>query len=288
MRRDRCYPHRPMYTKPTKSPSDVKQVTLTTLQKMKAAGEKIACLTAYDASFAARFDAEGVDVLLVGDSLGMVVQGRDSTVPVTMDEMVYHARLVERGVSRSFLMVDMPFLSYATPEQAIHNAGRLMQEGGAKMVKLEGGVQQAEVVEFLTSRDVPVCAHIGLQPQAVHKLGGYKVQGKGGEAAERMRADARALVEAGADVLLLECVPSALAADITRASPVPVIGIGAGPDVDGQILVSYDIMDITPGRKPKFARNFLEGQGSIAAATSAFVAAVRDGSYPAPEHCFDD
>lgn len=277
-----------MYTKPTKNPSDVAQVSLTTLRKMKAAGEKFACLTAYDASFAALLDGAGVEVLLVGDSLGMVVQGRDSTVPVTVDDMVYHARLVERGVSRAFLMVDMPFLSYATPDQAIRNAARLMQEGGAKMVKLEGGAQQAEVVEFLTARDVPVCAHIGLQPQAVHKLGGYKVQGKDSAAADRMRADARALVDAGADVLLLECVPSKLAADITRASPVPVIGIGAGPDVDGQILVTYDMLGITPGRKPKFSKDFLQGNGSLAEAARAYVAAVRDGGYPGPEHRFDD
>ena len=271
-----------MYTKPEKAPSQTATVTLTTLAKMKAAGERIACLTAYDASFAALLDGAGVDLLLVGDSLGMVVQGRDSTVPVTLADMIYHAQLVERGVSRAFLVVDMPFMTYATPEQALTNAARLMQEGGAKMVKLEGGVQQAEVVEFLTARGIPVCAHIGLQPQMVHKLGGYKVQGKDDAAAKRMRDDARALEQAGADMLLLECVPSSLAAAVTAAAKVPVIGIGAGPSVDGQILVTYDMFDLTPGRKPKFARNFLAGQPSLADAARAYVAAVRDGSFPAP------
>ena len=275
-----------MYTKPEKSPSQATTVTLTTLAKMKSAGERIACLTAYDASFAALLDGAGVDVLLVGDSLGMVVQGRDTTVPVTLDDMIYHARMVERGVSRAFLMVDMPFMTYATPEQALTNAARLMQEGGAKMVKLEGGVQQAEVVEFLTARGIPVCAHIGLQPQMVHKLGGYKVQGKDEAAAKRMRDDARALEQAGADLLLLECVPNALAAAVTAAARVPVIGIAAGPSVHGQILVTYDLFDLTPGRKPKFARNFLAGRSSLAEAASAYVAAVRDGSFPAPEHSF--
>lgn len=276
-----------MYTKAAKRPSEVASVTLGTFAKMKAAGERIACLTAYDASFAALLDGAGVDLVLVGDSLGMVIQGRESTVPVTLDDMVYHARAVERGLSRAFLVVDMPFMSYATPEQALASAARLMQAGGAKMVKLEGGVQQAAVVEYLTARGIPVCAHIGLQPQMVHKLGGYKVQGKDDAAARRMREDALALEKAGADLLLLECVPSALAGDIAGSVRVPVIGIGAGPAVDGQILVSYDMLDITPGRKPKFSRNFLAGHDSLDAAVRAYIAAVRDGSYPAPEHGFD-
>ena len=277
-----------MYTKPEKTPSSVARVTLTTLAKMKSAGERIACLTAYDASFAALLDGAGIDVVLVGDSLGMVIQGRDTTVPVTLDDMIYHAKAVERGIDRAFLMVDMPFMTYATPEQALANATRLMQEGGAKMVKLEGGVQQAAVVEYLTQRGVPVCAHIGLQPQLVHKLGGFKVQGKQEAAAEQMRADALTLERAGADVILLECVPSKLATEITESVRVPVIGIGAGVGVDGQILVTYDMLDLTPGRKPKFSKNFLEGQASLADAVRAYVAAVREGSYPSAEHCFDD
>lgn len=277
-----------MYTKPEKSPSDVKSVSLTTFANMKAAGEKVACLTAYDASFAALLDGAGVDLVLVGDSLGMVVQGRDTTVPVTLDDMVYHAQAVERGLRRAFLVVDMPFMTYATPEHALASATRLMQEGGAKMVKLEGGVQQAEVVAYLAARGVPVCAHIGLQPQLVHKLGGYRVQGRDAAAADRMRADALALEQAGADMILLECVPDALAAGITEAVRVPVIGIGAGPAVDGQILVTYDLFDLTPGRKPKFSRNFLAGRDSMADAVRAYVAAVRDGSFPGSEHSVGD
>lgn len=277
-----------MYTKPDKSRGDAKAVTLSTFARMKQAGEKIACLTAYDASFAAALDAAGVDLVLVGDSLGMVVQGRETTVPVTMDDMVYHASIVARGLGRAFLVVDMPFMTYATPEQALANATRLMQEGGARMVKLEGGAQQVEVVAYLASRGIPVCAHIGLQPQLVHKLGGYKVQGREADAAERMRADALALEQAGADIVLMECVPSALAGEVTKSLRVPTIGIGAGPDVDGQILVTYDMLDLTPGRKPKFSRNFMDGAGSIATALAAYVAAVRDGSFPAPEHGFED
>ncbi|MFN2301729.1 MAG: 3-methyl-2-oxobutanoate hydroxymethyltransferase [Gammaproteobacteria bacterium] len=277
-----------MYTKPEKSASSVKSVSLTTFAKMKAAGEKIACLTAYDASFAALLDGAGVDLLLVGDSLGMVVQGRDTTVPVTLDDMVYHSQAVERGISRAFLVVDMPFMSYSTPTHALASATRLMQEGGAKMVKLEGGVQQAEVVAYLTERGIPVCAHIGLQPQLVHKLGGYKVQGKDDAAAQRMRSDARALEAARADMILLECVPDSLAGDIAKAAGVPVIGIGAGPAVDGQILVTYDMFDLTPGRKPKFSRNFLTGRDSMADAARAYVAAVRDGSFPGAEQSVGD
>lgn len=277
-----------MYTKPDKSSGATKAVTLSTFARMKQAGEKIACLTAYDASFAAALDAAGVDLVLVGDSLGMVVQGRETTVPVTMDDMVYHASIVARGLGRAFLVVDMPFMTYATPEQALANATRLMQEGGARMVKLEGGAQQVEVVAYLASRGIPVCAHIGLQPQLVHKLGGYKVQGREANAAERMRADALALEQAGADIVLMECVPSALAGEITKSLRVPTIGIGAGPDVDGQILVTYDMLDLTPGRKPKFSRNFMDGAGSIAAALTAYVAAVRDRSFPASEHGFED
>jgi 3-methyl-2-oxobutanoate hydroxymethyltransferase len=261
-------------------------VTLDSLRKMKAEREKIACLTAYDASFASVVDAAGADLVLVGDSLGMVIQGHDTTVPVTITDMVYHTRCVRRGVQRAFLVVDMPFGSYSLPEPAFANAVRLMQEGGAAMIKLEGGALQVRTVEFLASRDIPVCAHIGLTPQSIHKLGGFKVQGREQHAAEQMLADAHALQEAGADIVLLECVPSSLGQAIAAALTVPVIGIGAGPDVDGQILVLYDILSVPAGRKPRFARDFLSGSDSILDAFSRYVAAVKDGSYPAPEHCF--
>ena len=263
-----------------------KPVTLDSLRRMKSEGEKVACLTAYDASFAAAVDEAGTDLVLVGDSLGMVIQGHDTTVPVTTDQMVYHTRCVTRGLRRAFLVADMPFGSYSLPEPAFANAVRLMQEGGAAMVKLEGGALQVRTVEFLASRDIPVCAHIGLTPQSIHKLGGFKVQGRDEAAAGQMLADARALQDAGADIVLLECVPSSLGQAIAKALSVPVIGIGAGPDVDGQILVLYDILSVTPGRKPRFARDFLAGASGLGEALGAYVAAVKDGSYPAPEHCF--
>jgi 3-methyl-2-oxobutanoate hydroxymethyltransferase len=275
-----------MYSHLQERPPGEKPVTLDTLRRMKASGEKIACLTAYDASFGAVVDQAGMDFVLVGDSLGMVVQGHDTTVPVTLDDMIYHSRCVARGVRRAFLVTDMPFGSYSLPEPAFANAARLMQEGAAKMVKLEGGALQVRIVEFLASRDIAVCAHIGLTPQSIHKLGGFKVQGREERAAKQMLADAHALQEAGADIVLLECVPSSLGAAITAALSVPVIGIGAGPDTDGQILVLYDILDVTPGRKPRFARNYLDGTGSVANAIAAYVASVKEGSYPAPEHCF--
>jgi 3-methyl-2-oxobutanoate hydroxymethyltransferase len=263
-----------------------KPVTLDSLRRMKAEGEKIACLTAYDASFASAVDAAGTDLILVGDSLGMVIQGHDTTVPVTVDDMVYHTRCVRRGVARGFLVADMPFGSYSLPEPAFANAVRLMQEGGAAMVKLEGGALQVRTVEFLASRDIPVCAHIGLTPQSIHKLGGFKVQGRDQRTAQQMLADAHSLQEAGADIVLLECVPSSLGEAIAASLSVPVIGIGAGPGVDGQILVLYDILSVTSGRKPRFARDFLSGANGILDAFSAYVAAVKDGSYPAAEHCF--
>lgn len=275
-----------MYTQP-KSGIDTKPVTLSTLAKMKAEGRKIACLTAYDASFAALEDEAGIDVVLVGDSLGMVVQGHSSTVPVTMDEMVYHTRLAARGIGRALLMADMPFMSYPDPARAVDNAARLMQEGGATVVKLEGSAGQADVVARLAENGIPVCAHLGLRPQSVHKTGGFKVQGRGEEGARRMVEDALALEGAGADVVLLECVPNAVGREVARVLRVPVIGIGAGPDVDGQILVVYDILALTPGRKPRFAKNFISDATDPASAIAAFAAAVRDGSYPAPEHCFE-
>ena len=261
-------------------------VNVSTLQKMKADGDKIACLTCYDASFAVLLDDAEVDVVLVGDSLGMVIQGHDTTVPVTMEHITYHSKVVARGLYRPFLIADMPFMSYSSKEQALQNAVRLMQEGGAKMVKLEGGEGQLDIVHFLASHDIAVCAHLGLKPQSVHKIGGFHVQGREEAAAEQMLNDARALEAAGADIVLLECIPAKLGATITREIHVPVIGIGAGPDVDGQILVLYDILDITAGRKPRFTRNFMTGAESPLQAVRNYVQAVKDKSYPAPEHCF--
>ncbi|TLY77415.1 MAG: 3-methyl-2-oxobutanoate hydroxymethyltransferase [Gammaproteobacteria bacterium] len=275
-----------MYTQLQLRDSDRPPVTLSTLARMKADGEKIACLTGYDASFAVLLDAAEVDVVLVGDSLGMVIQGHDTTVPVTMDDMVYHCRAVARGLNRPFLIADLPFMSYPSKEQALANSVRLLQEGGAEMVKLESGGNQIEIVEFLAGHDIAVCAHLGLKPQSVHKTGGFRVQGREESAAERMIADARRLESAGADIVLLECIPAVLGKTITAELHVPVIGIGAGPGTDGQILVCYDILDITTGRKPRFVRNFLDGAGNNLQAFKNYVQAVKQGEYPAPEHCF--
>lgn len=275
-----------MYTHLQPEARERPPVTLSTLRECKQRGEKFAALTAYDASFAARLDAAGVDVVLVGDSLGMVIQGRDSTVPVTVEDVIYHCRAVARGLRRPLLMADMPFMSYSSPDVALANAVRLMQQGGAQMVKLEGNSRQLEVVEHLASRDIPVCAHLGLRPQSVHKLGGFRVQGRDDEVGERMLADARLLQDSGADMVLVECVPSELGSRIAAELTVPVIGIGAGPDVDGQILVLYDILDITPGRKPRFTRNFMHGAATVPEAVERYVKAVRTREYPAPEHCF--
>ncbi len=275
-----------MYTQLQLRGSARPPVNVSTLGKMKSEGEKIACITCYDASFAVLVDEAGVDLVLVGDSLGMVIQGHDTTVPVTMDDIIYHSKVVARGLYRPFLVADMPFMSYSSKEQALQNAVRLMQEGGAKMVKLEGGAGQIEIVKFLASHDIAVCAHLGLKPQSVHKIGGFRVQGREHDAAQQMVDDAKALEGAGADIVLLECIPSELGARIAREVHVPVIGIGAGPDVDGQILVLYDILDITSGRKPRFTRNFMEGSSGPLQAVQHFVQAVKDRSYPAPEHCF--
>jgi len=261
-------------------------VTLATLQRMKADGEKIACLTCYDASFAVLLDTAGVDIVLVGDTLGMVIQGHDTTVPVTMDHMAYHSAAVARGLVRPFLIADMPFMSYPTREIALANAVRLMQEGKAQMVKLESGGKQTDIVEFLTGHDIAVCAHLGLKPQSVHKTGGFRVQGREREQAARLLDEARQLEGAGADIVLLECVPSALGRTITEALHVPVIGIGAGPDTDGQILVTYDMLGITTGRKPRFVRNFMEGAHSNLEAMQHYVRAVKEREYPGPEHSF--
>jgi 3-methyl-2-oxobutanoate hydroxymethyltransferase len=261
-------------------------VNVSTLRKMKRDREPIACLTAYDASYGALVDSAGADVVLVGDSLGMVIQGHDTTIPVTVDDVVYHTRAVARGMRHAFLVADMPFMSYTNPKQALDNSVRMMQEGGAMMIKLESGGGQLEIVEHLANHDIPVCAHLGLKPQSVHKLGGFKVQGREPDRAREMIESAKQLQDAGADVVLLECVPNEVGKEMTATLDVPVIGIGAGPHVDGQILVLYDILDITQGRTPKFVRNFQQGHDSPLAALEAYVSAVKDGSYPAPEHCF--
>ncbi|MBT8092170.1 MAG: 3-methyl-2-oxobutanoate hydroxymethyltransferase [Gammaproteobacteria bacterium] len=275
-----------MYTQLEQRGMPEPPVNVSTLRRMKTDGEPIACLTAYDASYAALVDAAHTDLVLVGDSLGMVIQGYDTTVPVTVDDIVYHSRIVARGLRRAFLVADMPFMSYTEPGQALDNAVRLMQEGGAMMVKLEGGDDQVGIVQHLARHDIPVCAHLGLKPQSVHKIGGFKVQGREPEQAKEMLASALRLQDAGADIVLVECVPNEAGRAITEALDVPVIGIGAGPDVDGQILVLYDILDITQGRTPRFVKNFQAGCTSPLEAAEAYVRAVKDRSYPAPEHCF--
>jgi 3-methyl-2-oxobutanoate hydroxymethyltransferase len=275
-----------MYTHLQLRDSTRPPVSLATLEKMKASGERIASLTCYDASFAVLLDEADVDVVLVGDSLGMVIQGHDTTVPVTMDDIVYHCRAVSRALHRPFLMADLPFASYPTREVALANSVRLMQEGGAEMVKLESGPSQIDIVEFLAGHDIAVCAHLGLKPQSVHKTGGFRVQGREGDAAQRMITSAKALESAGADVVLLECIPAELGRRITETLSVPVIGIGAGPDTDGQILVLYDVLDITTGRKPRFVLNCMDGAGNNLEAVRRYVRAVKERTYPAPEHCF--
>ncbi len=262
------------------------KVTRASLERMKRDGDKITCLTAYDASGAHLVDQAGVDVIIVGDSLGMVVQGKESTLPVTLEEMIYHGACVARGASRALRVVDMPFMSYPTVRDALFNAARLMREGGAQMVKLEGGARIVEIVHDLAAQGIPVCGHLGLLPQSVHQLGGYRVQGREQEVAHQMLEDARGLEAAGAALLVLECVPAGLAREITRAVSMPVIGIGAGPDCDGQVLVLQDMLGITPGRRPKFSRDFMAGQTSIQAAVGAYLQAVRDGSFPAAEESF--
>lgn len=262
-----------------------KAVTVTSLQALRDAGEKIAMLTCYDASFAALMDRCGVEVLLVGDSLGMVCQGHASTLPVSVADIAYHTACVARGNQTAFLIADMPFGSYATPDSAFASAVQLMQ-AGAQMVKIEGGAWLADTIRFLTERAVPVCAHLGLTPQSVHQLGGYKVQAKTAEAAEQLKADALTLQAAGASILVLEAIPSTLGKQVTEQLAIPTIGIGAGPDCSGQVLVMHDMLGAFPGRKARFVKNFMEGQGSIEAAVRAYVAAVKEKSFPSAEHCF--
>lgn len=276
-----------MYTEPASS-APRPALTVPKLRQMKAEGKRIVALTAYDASFARTLDACGVDVILVGDSLGMVVQGHASTLPVTVEDIVYHSACVARGLASALLIADMPFQSYATPDRAINAATAMLAAGGASMVKLEGAGPLLESIRFLSERDIPVCAHLGLTPQSVLRLGGYRVQGREAAAAQKLLADARAVVDAGADLLVLECVPSALAAEITRNIAVPTIGIGAGPSCDGQILVLHDLLGINSGhRRPRFVKNFLEQGGSIDGAIRAYVEAVRSGTFPAAEHGYD-
>lgn len=262
-----------------------KPVTVTTLAKMKRHGEKIAVLTAYDAGFAGILESAGIDVILVGDSLGMVLQGHENTLPVTIDNMIYHSRMVARGCRLPLLMVDMPFMSYATLDLALRNAARLMQEGRAHMVKLEAGGELNGIVQQLARNGIPVCAHLGLSPQSIHKMGGYRVQGREEPAARKMVDSALALQDAGADVLLVECIPADLAGRLTEQLEIPVIGIGAGPACDAQVLVLYDILGISPGRRPKFSKNFMEGHDDIQRAVEAYVRAVKEGEFPALEHC---
>lgn len=264
----------------------MKKVSIAALRGMKEAGEKIAVLTAYDATFARVLDEAGVDVQLVGDSLGMVMQGNDSTVPVTIDDMIYHCSMVRQGITRGLVIGDMPFMSYATPEQALHNAARLMNEGGAHLIKMEGGEWLADTVEMLDSRGVPVCAHLGLLPQSVHKLSGYRVQGRDKESAEEIIADAITLEKAGAIMLVLECVPRTLAAEISKQLSIPVIGIGAGVDCDGQVLVLHDMLGIS-GRCGKLCKNFMAESENIQQAIENYVAAVKAKTFPAHENGFD-
>ena len=262
-----------------------KAVTLPALQNMKNAGEKIAMLTCYDASFAALMDAGAVDMLLVGDSLGNVLQGHATTLPVTIADIAYHTACVARGNRSALLAADMPFGTYGTPESAYENAVKLMQ-AGAQLVKLEGGAWLCDTVRFLVERAIPVFAHLGLTPQSVHQLGGFKVQGKTSAAADRLLSDALALQEAGASMLLLEAIPASLGKSVSDALRIPTIGIGAGPDCSGQVLVMHDMLGVFPGNKARFVRNFMAGQPDIASAVRAYVVAVKDGLFPAPEHCF--
>jgi len=260
--------------------------TLTTLQTMARKGEKIAVLTCYDASFAALLEANGVDVLLVGDSLGMVIQGRETTLPVTVEQMAYHTSCVVSGAQQAFIVVDMPFgTSQISPRETFAYAVKLMA-AGAQMVKLEGGAEMAETVHFLTSRGIPVCGHIGLTPQSVHQLGGYRVQGKGDAAAQKLLQDAQALQQAGAGMVLMEAIPSALATEITAQLSVPTIGIGAGAGCSGQVLVIYDMLGIYPGKKARFVKDYMTGATAIAEAVANYVREVKAGVFPAAEHSF--
>lgn len=265
----------------------MKPITLLALREMKRRGEKIACLTAYDYSFASLLDNAGVDAVMVGDSLGMVMQGHDSTLPVSLAEVVYHSRCVARGARRALIIADMPFMSYQqSPAHAFAAAGRLLQKGGAHVVKLEGGEPMAETVRFLVERGVPVCGHLGLTPQSVNQLGGYRVQGREADTARKIRHDAKLLQQAGASLLVLEAVPAELAKTISKELEIPTIGIGAGADCDGQVLVLQDMLGIYPRPSPKFSKNFMQDAAGIEQAIKAYIAAVKSGAFPGPEHSY--
>lgn len=266
--------------------NETRRVNILDLAKMHQAGEKIASLTAYDASFARLLDDQGVDVILIGDSLGMVVQGLDSTLPVTLEHMAYHTTIVARSCRRAMVVTDMPFGSFqVSPEEAYRNAVQLMA-AGAQMVKIEGGVEMGPTTAFLTSRGIPVCAHIGLTPQYVHQLGGYRVQGKDDQAAQKLMEDARVQEAAGASMIVLEAIPASLGAEVTRQLHIPTIGIGAGNGTSGQVLVLQDMLYITSGHKPRFVKNFMAGAPSIQAAVAAYVQEVKAGTFPGPEHTY--
>lgn len=262
------------------------KLTVPALKKMKQSGERFVCLTVYDALFAQLLQSAGVDILLVGDSLGMVIQGHDSTLPVTVEDIVYHTQAVRRGARDALIMADMPFMSYPDPASALTNAAHIMKQGGAHIVKLEGGAMLVPVIEQLAAHGIPVCGHLGLLPQSVNKLGGYKVQGKDRQSADSILHDAKLLESAGCDLMLLECVPLELARQVTATLQIPVIGIGAGPYCDAQVLVLQDMLGITPGKRPRFTRDFLADNGNIAAAVEAYANAVRSGSFPTLEQSF--
>lgn len=261
-----------------------KNLTLTDLVAMKQRTEKISCLTVYDASFAALLDQVGIDVLLVGDSLGMVIQGHNSTLPVTVDDMIYHSRCVASASQRAFIVADLPFASYATAEQALINAAALLQKGGAQMVKLEGA--KISVISFLVAQGIPVCGHLGLLPQSVNQLGGYKVQGREASQAQAILEDALAIQQAGARLLVLECVPASLASQISQQLSIPVIGIGAGVACDGQVLVLYDMLNISIGNRPRFSKNFMADASSIVDAIQQYHQAVKAATFPSPQHSY--
>lgn len=261
------------------------KITTATLLKMKEQGQKITTITAYDASFSKLFDQAGIHAMLIGDSLGMVLQGKDSTLPVMIEDMAYHTRCVKSGVDEALIIADMPFMSYANTDQALANAALLMQ-AGASMVKLEGGAWLNETISALVERGIPVCAHLGLTPQSVNIFGGFKVQGRESDKAQKMIADAKALEAAGAQLLVLECIPADLGKAITEALTIPTIGIGAGKDTDGQILVMHDALGIACNYMPKFSRNFLKDTGDIKKAIELYISEVSEGNFPAEEHIF--
>ncbi len=261
-----------------------KALSLSDLLAMKRTREKISCLTAYDASFSQMLDRVGIDVILVGDSLGMVIQGHTSTIPVTVEDMVYHTRCVTSARKRAFVIADLPFASYATPKQAVKNAARLLQSGGAQMVKLEGN--KCAMVTRLVDQGIPVCGHVGLLPQSVNRLGGYKVQGREPARAQQILEEALSLEQAGASLLILECIPALLAAEISQSLTIPVIGIGAGAACDGQVLVLYDILNISVGNRPRFSKNFMAAADSIEQAIHHYHQAVKTSTFPSAEHCY--